>query len=152
MDPELESSVAARLRSIRQRASDKRLALVEILRSVDHPVTIQEILADRPGLAQSSVYRNLLVLEQAGIIRRVVTDDEYARYELNEDFTEHHHHLVCLSCGAVEDLPVSSGLERTVQRAVEEVAANRGFTAQGHRLDMLGLCARCAETASSRVS
>ena len=36
-------------------------------------------------MPQSSAYRNLAVLEQAGVIRRVITDDDFARFELDED-------------------------------------------------------------------
>jgi Fe2+ or Zn2+ uptake regulation protein len=89
------------------------------------------------------VYRNLMVLEQAGVVRRLVAAGGFARYELAEDLTEHHHHLICTSCGSVEDLPAPVGLERTVQRATASLASRRGFRVRAHRVDMLGLCSRC---------
>jgi Fe2+ or Zn2+ uptake regulation protein len=63
-------------------------------------------------MPQSSVYRNLSVLEQVGAVRRVITEEGIARYELAEDLTTHHHHLVCRVCGAVEDVTMPSSLER----------------------------------------
>src|SRR5205814_2363608 len=77
-----------------------RRTLVEALDESDRPVSIPELLGERRDLAQSSAYRNLAVLERAGVVRRIVTSDEFARYELAEDLTEHHHHLICSVCGA----------------------------------------------------
>ena len=78
----------------------QRRALVDLLAEVDQPLTIPQLLERRRGLAQSSAYRNLAVLERAGVVHRIVTSDEFARYELAEDLTEHHHHLICASAAA----------------------------------------------------
>lgn len=115
-----------------------------MLAGADRPLTLPEILAARPGLPQSSAYRNLVVLEQAGAVRRIVTGDEFARYELAEDLTGHHHHLVCTSCGRIEDLPASDGIERSVAAAAALAARRTGFRTSHHRLDLVGICADCA--------
>jgi Fur family transcriptional regulator, ferric uptake regulator len=144
MEPELRTLVAARLREVDQRITANREAVIEALASASRPVTIGEILDTRPGLAQSSVYRNLVVLEQAGIVHRIVTDGEYGRFELAEDLTGHHHHLICARCGAVEDVPASAGLERSVEHAAAQIKADTGFRTQRHRVDLVGLCRACA--------
>jgi Fur family ferric uptake transcriptional regulator len=143
-DADLRTTVTGRLRRANQRLTAKREALVDVLAAAPRPLTIPEILEHRRGLAQSSVYRNLVVLEQAGVVHRIVTNDEFARYELAEDLTEHHHHLICSSCGAVEDVPASAGLERSVQNVIDEVQRRVGFRTQHHRVDLVGLCRRCA--------
>jgi len=118
-----------------------RAALVDVLRDATGPLTIPEILQVRGGLAQSSVYRNLVVLEQAGVVHRIVTNDEHARFELAEDLTgNHHHHLVCSECGAVEDVPASAGLEASLHKAVSEIDRATGFTTERHRIDLVGRC------------
>jgi len=140
----LDELVGRRLRSRGQRYTPLRKALVRKVRAAAHPLAIHDILASGKRLAQSSVYRNLVVLEQAGVIRRLAaTGSGFARYELAEDLTEHHHHLICTSCGSVEDLPAPVGLERTVQKATAALASRRGFRVRAHRVDMLGLCSRC---------
>jgi Fur family transcriptional regulator, ferric uptake regulator len=144
MEPELRALVAARLRDVDQRLTAKREAVVDVLATASRPVTIADILDARPALAQSSVYRNLVVLEQAGIVHRIVTDGEYSRFELTEDLTGHHHHLICARCGAVEDVPASAGLERSVEHAAAQINADTGFRTQHHRLDLVGLCKECA--------
>jgi Fe2+ or Zn2+ uptake regulation protein len=141
---EVRDTVAARLRTVGQRLTANRAALVEALAAAPRPLTIPEVLEERPGLAQSSVYRNLVVLEDAGIVHRVVGTDEFARWELAEDLTGHHHHLICASCGRVEDVPASAGLERSVAAAAAAVTRATGFRTQHHRVDLVGVCATCA--------
>jgi Fur family ferric uptake transcriptional regulator len=139
----IDEVVEERLRAVGQRYTPKRRALVEMLRKAGNPVATADLAAGPSRLPQSSVYRNLVVLEQAGVVHRVVTDEEFARYELAEDLTEHHHHLVCRSCGTVEDVTVPPGFERFMAQTVSDVAGRSGFSAVGHRLDVIGTCREC---------
>jgi Fe2+ or Zn2+ uptake regulation protein len=141
---ELTREVDARLNRGNQRRTPNRMAIVEALRSSPRPLTIPEILDRRPGLAQSSVYRNLVVLEQAGVVHRIVTEHEFARFELAEDLTGHHHHLICVQCGLVEDVDAPAGLERSVRSAAAQIARATGFHTDHHRIDLVGRCRRCA--------
>ena len=144
MPTDLRDTVVSRLHHINQRLTANREAIVAVLSRTPRPLTIPEILESRADLAQSSVYRNLVVLEQAGLVHRIVTNDEYARFELAEDLTGHHHHLICASCGMVEDVPASAGLERSVRDATAQIARSTGFRTQHHRVDLVGLCRQCA--------
>lgn len=141
---DIHATVEARLRATGQRYTGQRRRIVEILLRGGHPLAITEIMRGRRDLAQSSVYRNLSGLEQAGVVRRVSTDDEYGLYELTEELTGHHHHLICQSCGRVEDLPLPGDFERTLDRTLDRVAGGAGFAEVSHRLDLIGLCADCA--------
>jgi Fe2+ or Zn2+ uptake regulation protein len=141
--PDLRDEVAARLRRVHQRLTPKRAAIVEILAGGARPLALPEILDAGDGLAQSSVYRNLVVLEQAGVVHRIVTA-ESARFELAEELTGHHHHLICTSCGTVEDVPASSGLEASLADAVAQIEGTTGFRTKAHRIDLVGLCRRCS--------
>jgi Fur family transcriptional regulator, ferric uptake regulator len=140
---DLHVIVGAKLRNAAQRYTSKRRTLVEILDRARKPLAIPEILDAGDRLAQSSAYRNLAVLEQAHVVRRVVTGEEYARYELAEDLTEHHHHLVCSNCGTVQDVTIPMRLERSMERALDQVATATGFAAVSHRLDLIGTCRAC---------
>ena len=145
MTLDLHATAAGRLRADGQRYTPGRRTLVDLLAEVDQPVTIPQLLEHRRGLAQSSAYRNLAVLERAGVVHRVVTSDEFARYELAEDLTEHHHHLICSECGIVRDFTVPPGLERSVDDALAKVAKQTGFTLRHHRLDLVGVCPSCSD-------
>ena len=143
-DADLHPTVAARLRRNTERYTAGRRALVDALAGAARPPSIPDLLATTPGLAQSSAYRNLAVLEQAGTVHRIVTTGDFARYELTEDLTEHHPHLICSRCGAVEDFTASKHLERSLERAVHQVVSDTGFTVEHHRLDLVGTCRSCS--------
>jgi Fur family ferric uptake transcriptional regulator len=140
----LHDTVTRQLRAREQRLTTTRRLIVDVLAAAPGPLTIPEILGRRDGLAQSSVYRNLVVLEEVGVVHRIVTTHDFARYELAEDLTEHHHHLVCSNCGRVDDLPATAAVERSVAAAIDEAASKAGFRTEHHRLDLVGLCANCA--------
>lgn len=132
------------LRSQLQRYTANRRAIVQALHEAEAPLTIARLLDRSPGLAQSSAYRNLGVLEEAGVVHRIVTADDHARFELTERLTgTHHHHLVCASCGDVFDVALSDRLEQLLHDELEERAAGHDFTADYHRIDLIGRCAAC---------
>lgn len=145
MDEELHATVAARLRAVGQRYTTGRRALVEAIGLAGGPVTTAQLVTHRKGLPQSTTYRNLAVLEQAGVVHRVVSGDEFARFELSEELAGHHHHLVCVSCGAVEDFTPPPRVERTIASVIGQVSSTTGFRAESHRLDLLGTCGGCGE-------
>jgi len=144
MTTELHDVATERLRDAGQRYTTQRRRLVELLARAGSPRSIPEILRGRADLKQSSVYRNLAVLEQARVVRRVLTDEEYGRYELTEDLTGHHHHLMCSRCGKVQDVTVPGDLEGTLDRTLDRLARRAGFADVDHRLDLIGVCSDCA--------
>jgi len=141
---QMRDTVEARLRAVGQRLTANRRALLDALTTAPRPLTIPEILEEQPGLAQSSVYRNLVGFEDARVVHRVIGADDFARWELAEDLAGHHHHLICASCGRVEDVPASAGLERSVAAAAAAITRRTGFRTQHHRLDLVGVCVSCA--------
>ena len=143
MPTDLDRVAHQRLRLDGQRYTANRRELVELLGRAGAPLTIPEILDRSDDLAQSSVYRNLSVLERAGVVQRIVTSGDWARFELSEDLTEHHHHLVCHRCGLVQDVTVPAKLERAIADALDQVVSGSGFTVDGHRLDLVGTCRTC---------
>lgn len=140
---ELHQTADERLARDGQRYTSNRRALVDALRSAERPVTVFELLELIGGLAQSSAYRNLAVLEEAGVVHRLVTADDTARFELSEDLTGHHHHLMCSVCGEVVDIEVPPGLEEQITELADEAGRRHGFRVEHHRLDLLGVCTRC---------
>jgi Fe2+ or Zn2+ uptake regulation protein len=139
----IEEEIERRLQARGQRFTAQRRLLVDMLGRTRRPLSIRQILRQGTSLVQSSLYRNLVVLEDVGIVRRLEAAGGSARYELTEDLTGHHHHLICLSCGAVEDLPASTALERSVRTATSGWATRKGFRVRSHRVDLLGLCRDC---------
>ncbi len=140
---DVDSEVAALLRRADQRYTSGRRRLVAALQQGRGPLTITQILDTDDSLAQSSVYRNLTILEEVGAVSRIITRDDFARYELAEHLTEHHHHLICSSCGDVADFSLDSSTEDSLDLALHRAADALGFDVEAHRLDLLGVCADC---------
>ena len=143
IDAEVDDEVAELLRQADQRYTSGRRRLVAVLQTGDGPLTITQILAADRTLAQCSVYRNLTILEEVGAVTRIVTRDDFARYELAEHLTEHHHHLICSACGDVADFSLDTRAEASLDRALQRAADKVGFDVDTHRLDLLGTCASC---------
>ncbi|MGA7172282.1 MAG: transcriptional repressor [Candidatus Dormiibacterota bacterium] len=143
-ESDVHVGVGNRLTSIRQRYTGGRRLLVEALMRAGRPLTVSEIVDVRPALPPSTAYRNLAVLEQATVVRRVQLSGEFARYELSEELTRHHHHLVCVDCGSVVDVTAPARLEADVTATAKEVAAAAGFRLESHRLDLIGHCQTCS--------
>ena len=109
----------------------------------DRPLTAAELSSGGATLKQRTTYQNLARLEQAGVVHRVLSSDDHARFELSEELGEHHHHLVCVTCGSVEDFTPLGRFERGVASDIGVVATSTGFRTQAHRLDLLGVCGIC---------
>ena len=119
-----------------------------MLAAADRPLIIQQLIkrasSTKKVLAQSSLYRNLVVLENVGVVQRVFSTDEVARYELNDEILGHHHHLVCSKCGEVLDVRIPEALELNLDAALLQIAKRSGFKLDQHRLDLIGRCSKCS--------
>ena len=141
---DLHDAVALRLARLEQRYTKMRQALVETLAGAGRPLTIPEILAATPELPQSSAYRNITALIEAGVARRVTGTDDHGRFELAEELSgQHHHHLVCEQCGKVDDVAPSPRLERALAEAARAAAEEQGYSVTDHRFDLVGVCPDC---------
>lgn len=140
---DLHRAVAARLVDHEQQYTANRRAVVEALAVAASPITLPDLLLADDTLAQSSAYRSLSVLVEAGIVRRLVHLGDHALFELAEHLTEHHHHLICESCGVVLDVTLPDRVEAAMDRTFDEVAAALGFAPLHHAVDIYGTCATC---------
>jgi len=92
----------------------------------------------------SSLYRSLAVLGDAQVVVLHHGPDGITRYEPAEWLTGHHHHLVCISCGAIVDFELEDAAEAALHRLAEGVAAAHTFTTDGHALEIEGQCGDCS--------
>lgn len=143
-DDDLHRSIAARLSEHDQQYTNNRRAVVEALAAAGAPITLPDLLSANDTLAQSSAYRSLSVMIDAGVVRRLVHGADHAYFELDEHLTEHHHHLVCETCGTVVDVTLPTRVESAMDRSFREVASASGFTPAHHTVDIYGTCADCS--------
>jgi Fur family transcriptional regulator, ferric uptake regulator len=87
------------------------------------------------GLA--TVYRGLQALVEAGEVDVLRGDDGEAAYRRCSP--QHHHHLLCRSCGLTVEVA-----DPPVERWAAKVAAEHGFRDVQHSLEVFGTCADCA--------
>ena len=137
--------VERQLATDQQRYTDGRRRLVTLLVAAGRPLSLPEMLARDHELPQSSAYRNLDILESTGLVRRLATDTDHARYELAESLLGHHHHLICTGCGSIQDVRLAPDVEGAVEAALEQVAADAGFEPERHTLDLHGRCRECRD-------
>lgn len=107
------------------------------------PLTISEI-ADKLKkntikVDLVSVYRTLELFVGLGIVYAVEFGDGKRRYELI-DSKNHHHHLVCQTCGKVENIKLS--LEK---KMLSEIKSQSAFKVERHSLELFGLCVNCQD-------
>lgn len=140
---ELHRSIAARLAEHDQQYTANRRAVVDALAGAGAPIALPDLLLTNPDLAQSSAYRSLAVLTDAGVVRRLVHVGDHALFELDEHLTEHHHHLICEGCGTVVDVTLPDRVELAMDRTFDEVSSAAGFTPRHHTVDIYGTCADC---------
>jgi len=140
--------VEAHLRKSGFRWTTQRALIVrEALSSHDH-FTADELLAlcrrRDPKVSRATVYRTLIVLEDAGFVEGLDTGDGGRRFE-HVLGHEHHDHMVCLDCGRILEF-CDDELERR-----QEVAAKRlGFRIQRHSLRLYGSCKDCLKRQRSK--
>ncbi len=89
-----------------------------------------------PQLGRATVYRILKILVEAGVLCRVLLEDDELHYQLSH--RDHHHHLLCVECGLSEDL---TGCD--IEQVLASASALHGFELSSHRLEVYGRCREC---------
>ncbi len=124
-----------------------RRAVVELLDAQECALTaveIEEALRgegerQRRGVSRASVYRILDELERLRLVQRVETGQAMVRYERVFEHEEHHHHLVCDSCGLV--MPFS---DEALESAIETLSERVPLKVSEHEIVLHGSCRDCA--------
>jgi len=143
MPTDVHATVDEQLRRTRQRYTLGRRQLVDLLLLADRPVTIPDLVVLGAKQSQSSLYRNLAILEQCGAVHRLASTDDVARYELAEELSEHHHHVVCSLCGHIEDVTLAPGIERALGKAASAAREQSNYAVDSHRFELVGTCPDC---------
>ena len=120
----------SKLRGAGYKATPQRVAVLGALAAEQHQ-SLEEIRARCPEVGLVTIYRTLDLLSGIGVVRRLDLGDG-PRYELAED---HHHHLICESCGDVSEFDECPLDLRLLQ--------DKGFEVNSHSLELYGRCEVC---------
>ena len=99
---------------------------------------------DGRRVSRATIYRSLALLEEAGLIRKVARQDDRDVYDHNYGYPQHDH-LICRECGELIEFS-----EPRITELLEEIASQRGFRMNGHRLEVDGLCNACCRPPKTR--
>ena len=128
------------LKSIGLKTTAPRLKILDLfarstVRHLTADAIYKQLSSEGIEIGLATVYRVLTQFEQAGILKRHHFEADRAVYEYNEG--EHHDHLVCLTCGRVEEFH-----DEEIERRQAAIAAERGFAIRDHTLCIYAECTR----------
>lgn len=97
------------------------------------------LMNDGEEIGLATVYRVLTQFEAAGLVERHHFESGQAVFELNE--AGHHDHIICVSCGKVEEF-----YDEMIEMRQKEVAADKGYEVTDHSLTLYGKCTDCQKS------
>lgn len=119
--------------------TDKREWLLHILTRENRYLSAKDVLdlmqLDYPQLSADTVYRNLTLLHELGIVEAIDLGGERL-YRMSCEGDDHHHHLVCTECGKAKKIEACP--METVFREPKD-----GFRITGHKFEVYGVCREC---------
>ena len=123
------------------RNSKQRQAILDLLSAskvhLGAETIYQRVREEQPNISMGTVYRNLDTLSEMGLVRRCSFADGKSRYELEEG--DHHHHMICLRCGDIVDLP-QCPMDPTMRAYLN----SQGFKPSHHHFEVYGYCQNCS--------
>lgn len=123
-----------------KRTSQRDLILDVFLRTEDHLSSedlYRLVQKEDSNVGQTTVYRTLKLLSEAGLAREVRFGDGRTHYEHNYKH-QHHDHMICSSCGKIIEF-----FSAELEALQDAMAAKHKFEVQQHLLRIIGLCAEC---------
>ncbi len=113
--------------------------MLEVLRATEsHPTAAwlyDKLKPEFPSLSLGTVYRNLSILIELGLARKIDAGSTFDRFEAK---TEPHYHLICRKCGKIEDFE-----KHFFPEIDDEIRQSTDFDIEGHRIDFFGTCSEC---------
>lgn len=113
-----------------------------LLENIDYVLNAEEIGNKVKQIEKTAnmatVYRNIQIFEQVGIINKIFLDDKIAYYKICYDGL-HHHHLICLNCHKMQDMMYCPDIE------FSSIADKNNFLLKYHNIEVFGYCSICKE-------
>ncbi|MEC5400289.1 ferric iron uptake transcriptional regulator [Uliginosibacterium sp. H1] len=129
------------LKNMGLKATLPRLKILDLFqRSDERHLTAEDVyrmlLDEQLDVGLATIYRVLTQFEQAGLLKRHHFESGKAVFELNEG--SHHDHIVCVSCGKVEEF-----FDPTIEQRQHEIAEQLGYKLRDHAMHLYGVCSDC---------
>ncbi|MDD9499590.1 peroxide-responsive transcriptional repressor PerR [Staphylococcus aureus] len=140
IEHELEESIAS-LRQAGVRITPQRQAILRyLISSHTHPTAdeiYQALSPDFPNISVATIYNNLRVFKDIGIVKELTYGDSSSRFDFN---THNHYHIICEQCGKIVDFqyPQLNEIERLAHHMTD-------FDVTHHRMEIYGVCKECQD-------
>lgn len=134
-----ETDPKALLRGVGLRVTAPRVAVLNAVTAQPHSDVddiATRVRSELGSVSTQAVYDVLKACTAAGLLRRIEPAGSPTRFEARTG--DNHHHLVCRSCGAVEDVDCAVGHAPCL-----EPSDNHGFTVDEAEVVFWGLCETC---------
>ncbi len=133
--------IIRKMRRSGHKITPQRVTIVKAILESEGLVTPSDLFnkarrAD-PAVGEVTVYRTVNILSQLGLVCTVPTAGNAHGYVVRP--SGHHDHLICSGCGKVVDFK-----DCNVSALEKRLATDTGFVIKEHRLDLYGLCPKCA--------
>ncbi|WP_104116100.1 Fur family transcriptional regulator [Arthrobacter sp. B1805] len=138
-DPEV---LRQSIRAAGLKVTAPRVAVLQALQSRPHSSAdhvFESVRNTLPGTSTQAVYGVLAAFTEAGLVRRFDPAGSPALFECR--VRDNHHHLVCISCGAIRDVDCVIGAAPCLTPS-----DTHGFTVIAAEVTFNGLCEQCRET------
>lgn len=103
----------------------------------------QRAMQELPRISLATVYRNLRMLKENGLINEVHIDETHHHYEVKPE--KEHYHMICILCGKVEEFEFP--VEDEISRRKKEL---KGFEIDSIEMTITGYCKKCKDKSASR--
>lgn len=133
-------NILSDLRSKGYKITPIRVKLIETLLGSPDPLDVLEVMERLNKLNlkpnKTTIYRELEFLKSQVVLQEIEFGEGKKRYEISED---HHHHIICVNCRLIKDIPMEKDLNKQEKKVILEM----GFKPIGHSLEFFGLCSKC---------
>ena len=142
MEDQYIKTVKSELRERGHKLTGPRLAILELLAREKGHFSVAAIYSrtrlENQGIGIATVYRTVELFLEKGILRVLTRKDSQPVFELNRP-GDHHHHLICKSCGRITEFDSCN-----FQLITGEIEKATGFKIEEHTLEAYGLCPKCS--------
>ena len=121
------------------KATFQRMSILGVIEKYGH-MSVEDIYAEvvkvHPSLSLATVYKNIILMVEKGVLVEVPIVGKKSKYELTK---EDHIHLVCMECGAVEDKP----LMQETDTILNTFTKHEHFKLKKQQINLYGVCEKC---------
>ena len=131
------TNLTAVLEELGYRATAPRKAIARLLEQRQDTFTVEALSKELPSVGRATVYRTIKLLLEAGAVCKLARMDGSQMYSICTD-GHHHHHSVCIQCGAVEEFRAAA-----VERLISAISSEISGEVIDHRIELFVVCGIC---------